>query len=245
MSTESRFQTNFFLIQKKILRSKNLYFLNLVPLLIVLYVLLADSLSTAIRFFLFLSPYFFLLISSDMIKDEIESGVLENVIFSRGEYRNYLFQKNLILFILAFFFSSSIFLLLTIAALIHGIFQPLFLFQFFGSLVVGIYYLGLSGWLSFYFRGGSNVMIIIIAQVMGVISLFFSLQERAGFISYLEKGQFPGLLAKLKFGLFVLVIPNVLVVRNFLNYLYLAALAASIFLFWQWRQIRNLELKKQ
>ncbi|MBC7361411.1 MAG: hypothetical protein H5U06_03910 [Candidatus Aminicenantes bacterium] len=245
MFTESRFKTNFFLIQKKVLRSRSLYFLSLVPLLAVLYVFLADSLTTAIQFFLFLFPYLFLFISSDMMKDEIESGVLENIIFLRGEYRRYLFQKNLILLIFALLLSTSIFSALIIAGLLKGIFTWLYLLQFLAGIVVGVYYIALSGWLSFYFRGGSNVMIIIIAQVMAILSLFFSLQERAGFLDYLEKGRFPDLMAQLKFLVFALAFPNVLTFKKFLTYFIIVAVAASLFLLLQWLRIKNLELKKQ
>ncbi|HEK84859.1 MAG: hypothetical protein ACPLZD_05285 [Candidatus Saccharicenans sp.] len=244
MFIESQFQMNFFLVKKKLLRSKNALFISALPLVAVLYVLLADSLNTALKFFLFLFPYLFLFFSGDMMKDEIDSGILENVIFLEDRYRHYLFQKNFILFVLAFLFSASIFFSLTIASLLPGTFKWFYLFQFLAGTIIGAYYIALSGWLSFYFRGGANIIIVIVGQITAIVSLFFSMQERTGFLYYLEKGEFPNLIAKIKLSLLVLIIPNFLITKNLSSYLFLAILGAGLFLFLQWHTIKNLELKK-
>jgi hypothetical protein len=245
MFAKTRFKVNFLLIQKKVFRSTGLCFLSLVPGLVVFYVLLADSLAMAINFFLFLFPYTFLFLSGDMMKDEIESGVLENIMFLQGEYRAYLLQKILALTILALLPYAAIFSMLVMAGLLKGNFSWIYLLQFLAGLVVGIYYVTLGSWLSFYFRGGSNVLIIIMAQIMAILSLFFSLQKKIGFLDYLEKGHFPNLLYKIKFIIFTLALPNVLIARKFFPYLFVLVMATGFFLFRQWRRIKNLELKKQ
>ncbi len=245
MFTQPRFRTYLFLTGKKLIRSKSICFLYLLLLGTIIYVLLVDSLSTALKYFFFIIPYFFLFITADMVRNEVESGGLENVLFLNSQFRLYLCQKNFILFLLAFLLSTSFFMILAVAALIQRNFVPIFFINFLAGLVVGLYYLSLGSWLSFYFRCGANVMVMIMAQVVAVISLFISMQNRNGFVYYLEKGHFPDLISGLKFGLLALVVPGLLTYKSFLNYLPLPVLVSFLFLQLQRQKLKKLELKKQ
>jgi len=245
MLASNRFQVNLLIIGKKIISGRAFYLFSSCLFALIVYIWVKDSINTAIKFFLLLFPHLFLFTSSDMMKDEIENGSLENIIFINGEFKNYLFQKNIVHYVLAMLISLVSFLILVVCGLITGNFSTGCLSQFLAGALIGAYYVSLSGWLSFYFKGGSNVMIVIIAQLASLIVLFLSATEKAGFIDQLEKGSFPTLAAKLKFLGVVLVFPSILSANRYLPYCFLAAVLACFFLALQWQKLRNLELKKQ
>jgi hypothetical protein len=245
MLATNRFQVNLLIIRKKILSAKAFYLLGFGLAAVIAYVWAKDSISTAFKFFLFLFPHFFLFTSNDMMKDEIENGMLESIIFINGEFKNYLFQKNIVHYFLGMIISLASFLILAISGLITGNFSTIYLLQFLAGTLIGAYYVSLSGWLSFYFKGGSNVMIVIIAQLASLIGLFLSATQKAGFIDQLEKGSFPTLVAKLKFMGVVLIFPDILSANRYLPYCFLPMVFACVFLALQWQKLRGLELKKQ
>ena len=78
---------------RKLMSAKSLFGLAAILALVPGYVWLKDSPETALDFFLFLFPYFFLLPTQDMVRGEIESGCLENALFLRLDFRRYLLEK--------------------------------------------------------------------------------------------------------------------------------------------------------
>lgn len=245
MPPHHRLKINSIIIGKKILSTKSIYFLFLLLIVLIVYVWVKDSYSTSFQFYLFLFPYIFLFISQDMMKEEIESGFLENITFVEGGFKHYLFQKNIILFLMALSVSLATFLILTGYGLISGNFFSVFLLQFLIGSAAGAYYISLSGWLSFYFKGGSNVLIIIIGQLVAFIGLVFSVTNRAGFLDNLINASFPTWDAKLKFIAFMGILPNILVSKKYFSSFYLIVVLSCLFFTLQWLKIKNLELKKQ
>lgn len=244
MLTKNTFSAYSILIIKRTLRSRSVQTLSLALFLPIFYVGLKDSLTAAVKFFLFLHPYLFLFVSGDMMRDDIESGVLENILFLNGQFRSFLFMKNRLLLLLAFFWSSIFFAILLILNVLKGTADWFWPVQFLAGVVVGCYYLFLSTHLSFYFKGGSNVMVVIFAQLVLFLSLLFSFSERDSFLAALEQGRLPDLAAALKFSLLSLGFPNILITRPFLKYIFISVLATGLMFVWQWLKIKKLELKK-
>jgi hypothetical protein len=235
----------FSITRKKVLAARIHYFL--LPGFIVLlgYIWLKDSFSLSLRAFLYLFPYIFLFASQDMIKDEVDSGALENVLFLNGNFRGYLLEKSIFLAAAAFSCSLAMFLVLAGYALITGQFSAVYLLQFLAGSVAGIYYLSLGGFLSFSFKGGSNVLIVILGQVFLFIGLLLSAAKRGGFIDSLEKASFPDLISRLKFFVLAAVFPNAVVAKKFIIYALGIAAFSLLFLFLQRMRIRSLELQKK
>jgi hypothetical protein len=180
-----------------------------------------------------------------MVKDEIDSGALENVLFSRGNFRGYLLGKSILLAIVAFSCALVIFLILAAFGLITNQFLPLYLLQFLAGVVAGIYYLSLGGLLSFSFKGGSNVLIVILGQAFLFIGLLLSASKKAGFIDSLDRGSFPDFSSRLKFLALTVVFPNVIVAKRFIIYGLGIAVLSLIFLILERAKIKHLELQRK
>jgi hypothetical protein len=244
MSSRDSLSVAFFLARKKALAARVNFFL--LPAFIVLlgYVWLRDSFSLCFRAYLFLFPYLFLFVSQDMVRDEVDSGALENVLFLRGRFRGYLLKKGLFLGLAALSLSIVLFLGLAAYGLISREFLAIYLLQFAAGVAAGVYYLSLGGLLSFSFKGGSNVLIVILAQVFLFIWLLLAAAKGGGLIDSLDQGSLAGLVPKLKFVAFAAVLPNVVSARRFVAYS-AALLALSGFLLAvQWLKVRKLELRK-
>jgi hypothetical protein len=244
MSSRDSLTVAFFLTGKKVLAARGNFFL--LPGFIVLlgYVWLKDSFSLCVRAFLFLFPYLFLFASQDMVGDEVASGALENVLFLKGRFRGYLLKKGLFLGLAALSLSLVLFLALAAYGLISREFFAVYLLQFAAGVAAGVYYLCLGGLLSFSFKGGSNVLIVILAQVFLFIGLLLAAAKGGGLLDALDQGSLPGLVSKLKFLAFAAVLPNVVSARRFVA-CSLALLALSgLLLAVQWAKVRKLELRK-
>jgi hypothetical protein len=57
---------------------------------------LHDSYGAAARIFYFLLPHAFLVAAQDAVRTDIESGALENALFSGGRFRDFLMAKGLV-----------------------------------------------------------------------------------------------------------------------------------------------------
>jgi hypothetical protein len=177
---------------------------------------LKDSFAIALRAYLFFFPYLFLFLAQDLFREEIDSGALENVVFVNGGFREYLLAKLLIL--AASGLAVNLALLAVLAAcglgeapegLTAGC-----LAQFAVGCLAGLYYLAAGGYLSFFFRAGSNVLVVIIGQVFLGIGFFLSMTARRGWVEEMVSGRFPGLARKLRFLGLALVFPNAVSVRR-------------------------------
>jgi len=245
MPSRDSLKVDFFIAWKKVLSAKINYFLLWGFIALIGYIWQKDSFSVSLKAYLHLFPYLFLFISQDMVKDEIDSGSLENVLFLKGDFRRYLWGKNFLLAAVAFLCSLAIFLVLAACGLITKQFSSLYLLQFIAGVIAGIYYLSLAGLLSFFFKGGSNVLIVILGQVFLLIGLFLSVSQRPGFIDYLDQAPFPDLFSRVKFFALAAVFPNAVVAKRFIGYALGIAVLSLLFLSLQRAKIQKLELQRK
>jgi len=208
------------------------------------YLWIKESFETAIKFFLFLFPYVFLFLSQDMVKEEVRSGALENVVFLGGEHKAYLWRKSLILDSLALGSVGALFLGLSLFALASHRFQALYFWQFLIGILVGIYYLHLGGLVSFYLRGGSNVLILIVIQALVLLAIMFSATQPSGFIDSLDKGIFPDLISRLEFVAVVIFLPNLIIWKKFWLFSVEILILLAFLIGLQKIKFERLELKK-
>jgi hypothetical protein len=245
MPSRDSLKVDFFIAWKKVLAARIHYVLLSGFVVLLGYIWLKDSFSLSLRAFLYLFPYVFLFASQDMVKDEVDSGALENVLFLNGNFRGYLLGKSIFLAAAAFLCSLAMFLILAAYALVTRQFFAVYLLQFLAGVAAGIYYLSLGGLLSFSFKGGSNVLIVILGQVFLFIGLLLSAAKRGGFIDSLENASFPDLSSRLKFFVLAAVFPNAVVAKKFIVYALGIAACSLVFFFLQRMKIRDFELERK
>jgi len=203
------------------------------------------SCGTAMKFFLFFFPYVFLVAAQDMAGTEISSGALENVIFLRGVFRRFLWRKNFALAASAGAYAAAVFIGLALWSLARGRFDPNWGLQFGLGLLAGFYYIGAAGALSHFLKGGSNVVVILLAQAASLLGLLASAASRSAFIDHLEAGKFPDLVSRLKFLGFTAVFPNLIVSPRLRAGALVAAVGLAAALALQRALLRRLELRKE
>ncbi len=245
MPSRHQRQIAFLIGRKKAAASRSYLVLLAGFLALVAYVWANDNYLDALRFFLFLFPHIFLFLSQDMFREEIESGALENILFLDGRFRGYLLDKNLVLGSIGLALSAALFIVLAVFGIASGEFSAIFLLQFAVGTLVGVYYLLAGGLLSFFFKGGSNVLVVILGQVLFVIGLFFSATRRTGLIDLLTANDFPGAAAKFKLFLLSLLLPNLAISKRLPAVL--LGLAAIAVLLWiiERRKIASVEIAKR
>ncbi len=209
-----------------------------------LYLSFRESVETAMKVFLYLFPHFFLFLSGGGMKDEVQSGVLENVLFSGGRFKEYLCKKTWVLGILAFIYGSILFAAIMVPGFAPGRFFWVYLLQFLMGGLAGLYYLYLGSLLGFSLKAGSNVLALLLAQVSIFIGLLFSVTRRGGFFDGLENGVFPDFLSQLKFLALVAICPNLIILRKLWLYSAEVAFLLALVLIIQSQRIRRLELRK-
>jgi hypothetical protein len=210
MSSRAGLKIAFFVSARKTLSARfNPPFL--IGFLVLLgYLWTADSFALSFRAFLALSPYIFLFLSQDMMREEIESGALENVLFLRGDFRRYLWLKNGVVTAIAVGISGALFLAFLAYALASHQFPRESLARFLNGQVAGIYYVSLAGLFSFFLRAGSNVLLIILGQILFLAGLLLSVGQKSSWIDRLAGSSLPGWGAKLEFLASAAVFPNLL-----------------------------------
>jgi len=210
----------------------------------VVWIGLTDSYGTAAKFFFFLLPHVFLVAAQDTVRTDVESGALENVLFLGGRFRGYLMAKSFVLAAACGAYAGLLFVLFAAWGLAAGSFEPVLGVRFALALVAGLYYVGLAGALSHFLRGGSNVLVLLLAQSAAVIGLIFSADSRMGLLDYAATGHFPGFGPKALFGALVAVLPNIIVPGRLPVFAgeVLAGLGLAFFI--QVRLTRRLEIRK-
>ncbi len=244
MLARDRLQVNFYLTGKKALAAKSAFIPPLVIAIFLAYIWVKDSYSMCLKFFIYLFPHIFLFFSQDMAKEEVESGALENVLFFEGKFKSYLWAKNFCLFLIGCGLSAAAMAFLAAYGLAVGEFPGKSFAKFGIGLVAGAYYVALGGFLSFYFKGGSNVLIVILGQLSLFIGLIFSVTTKSGFIDCLANAHFPDWASKLKFFIFLAFFPNTIVSEKHFLYGFVVVGLSCLFLLLQRAKLHSLELKK-
>ncbi|MHB8094716.1 MAG: hypothetical protein ACYDH0_07215 [Candidatus Aminicenantales bacterium] len=203
-----------------------------------------ESYETALKSLLLFLPHLFLMISQDMAGDEIRGGTLENVLFLGGGFRDYLFGKNPVLAAAGTACAVAMFAPLWAFGVISQRSGWDALAAFAVSLLAGFYYIGLGGLLSRFLAGGSNVLVIIVAQASVVGWMLFSAMEKNGLVDILETGTIRGIGAQLKFLAAGAVLPNIFIISALRRRFFWVALFLAAVLAMQRIALRRLEVKK-
>ncbi|MCX7974102.1 MAG: hypothetical protein N3B16_06315 [Candidatus Aminicenantes bacterium] len=250
MSSFPSLSFNLYLVWKKILRTRVFFFFGITFVLFLGFLWWLADFNQARRFFFFLFPYIFLLMSQDIFKDEIESGSLENVLFLSFNFRRYLFEKNFSLFLIGSSFSAILFFPFLLGSILKDIFTPLILSSFFMGLMVGLYYLSLAGWLGFRLRSGANILAIILGQVFLFLVLMVSLTSSSSARDLLDlifSAQPKNNQQAIFLYIFIALWPNVLTTQAYsaLNLRLEIILLITLFFGFQSWHLRRLELKRE
>ena len=245
MSGRDRLPVAFFITRRKLLSAKVNGLVLSGFLFLLAYLWIEDSFSLCLRAFLYLCPFLSLFFSQDMMNDEIQSGVLENVFFIGGRFRNYLMIKNALIAASGLGITLVLFSGFALYGLATRQFEARALGQFAVGVLVGVYYVAAAGFLSFFFRAGSNVLIILLGQVLLFVGFLFTASQRMGLVERLTDSSFPGIGAKLEFLAVSFVLPNIVIARRtWLSLLGLGAMTALFFSLQIWK-IKSLELRKR
>ena len=244
MPARNHLQAAFLIVRRKVAASRTLPALFAGFGLFLGFLWAKDSFSLALRAYLFLFPYLFLFLSQDIFRDEIDSGALESVIFVNGGFREYLFSKLMILPVFGLVASAAMFSVFAACGVASGSARivPGHLVQLLAGVSAGLYYLAVGGCLSFFFKAGSNVLIVIIGQVFMGIGFFLSMTSRRGWVEAVLSNDLSGPVRKLRFLGLTLLFPNAAIARPrpfLIAGLALAALGAICL---ARRRIRKLEI---
>ncbi len=205
---------------------------------------LSDSYETAVRFFLFLFPYAFLLAARDMAGTEIECGWLENVLFLGGRHKDYLWRKNFAVALAAGIYTFGLFLIMAAWGLALGKSELGLALRFGLGILAGLYYVSFSGALSYRMKSSANVMAVLLVQAAAALALLFSATARNAFIDNLVAGRFPGFSSKLLFFGLLAVCPNLVAARKLASGAVFVAAGMLVSLAGQRVLLRRLDLRK-
>ncbi len=230
--------------RRKLLSAKaNLFFLGgFVGLLAFIWI--KGAFIFSFRVFLFVFPHLFLVLSQDMFRDEVDSGALENPLFIGGGYRSYLGWKNGIIGAAAMGTGLAVFAVFLISGFFVRQLAAVFALQFAAGTLAGLYYQSLAGFLSFFLRAGSNVLVIILGQALGIFCLFLSGAQRPEWLKGLVSNSFSGWAARMEMLAVAAVFPNIIVVRGAWWSVLAVGLLAGVFFGLQRMKIRALELRR-
>lgn len=245
MSVRDRLPLAFFITWSKLLSAKANFLVLCGFILLLAYLWIKDSYSLCLKAFLYLCPFLPLFFSQDMLNDEIYSGALDSVFFIGGRFRGYLMVKNAIVAAFALSINLVLFSGLALYGLATRQLEARALGQFAAGVLVGVYYVTAAGFLSFYFRAGANVLIIILGQVLLFVALLSTAAQSGGLVERLTASSFPGFGAKIEFLAALFVLPNMAIgQRTWLSIIGLGAMTALFFSFEVWK-IKSLELSRR
>jgi hypothetical protein len=244
MSARDGFPVALLVTRRKLLSARGSLFVFAGFLVLLAFIWIKGAFVFSFRLFLFLFPHLFLFLAQDMIKDEVDSGVLENILFLEGGFRGYLRLKNAVIAAAAVGVGLIIFAGFSVYGLATHQFAAQSFLQLGTGILAGLYYLAIAGFLSFFLRAGTNVLIVILGQAVVLFGLLLSAAQKPEWIERLTSSSLSGFAAKLEFLALAVVIPNVITAsRSWLSILGLGALA-GLFFGLQLLKVRVLELRK-
>lgn len=187
------------------------------------------SYRAALSAFVFLSPYVFLFSTADLVWSDIASGALESPLFLHGRFRSYLVLKAPIVSAMAAGEVLALFLFLGAAGLARGEFGTPDIVRFLAALSAGAYYAALGGLLGTWFRAGSNVLVVLLAQAAALAAGIAAASSHSSWLNILDPGPMNAA-ARLRFAAVTAVFPNLAVSPARYGYaVECAALAALAF----------------
>lgn len=203
-------------------------------------VLIYEDLKTSLSLFLFLSPYLFLFSTSDMVKDEIERGYLENRIFLIVSKEKIFYSK--IIGILFFGISCVLigYLVLSFFGIIKG--ENIFINKkIFISLLIGIYYVFIGLFLGFFLKGASNALFLLVIQLLSFVLI---IKISPSFLSALEKGIFLNYFERINMFIILSLIPNLVFMESIKKYSYILLVNLGIIFFLTKYLLKKIEIKR-
>ena len=198
----------------------------------------------AFQVFLFLYPHIFLFLAQDMFRDEVDSGALENLLFVGGGYKSYFRWKIGIIGAGAVGIGLILFAAFSIYGCAAHQFAAVYALQLAAGILAGLYYQSLAGFLSFFFKGGTNTLVVILGQALGLFGFLLAATQRLEWLERLTSSSLPGLAAELEALALVVIGPNIIVVRRSWWSSLAVGLLAGLFFSLQLLKIRALELRK-
>lgn len=203
---------------KKILSSLLSKILLVSYFIIFSYIIFSEEPVVCLNFLFALSPYLFLFFTSDMVKDEIERGYLDNRFLLLVSKSNLLKSKIIAIFLTGLLCFTLMYLFIIFVSFLRGSGININWRGTGISLLIAFYYTLTGLLLGFFLKGASNVLFYIIIQILtiGIWAKYYP-----EFFYLLEKGIFPALSEKLKFIAFLSIFPNFLLKKSLSNYIYI------------------------
>lgn len=168
------------------------------------------SYRTALAAYFFFSPYAFLFSTADLVWSDYASGALEGPLFLHGRFRSYLALKAPVVSALAAGGVLAFGLLLAAAGLARGEFGPQDLVRFPAALSAGVYFAALGGLLGTWFKAGSNVLVVLLAQAAVLAAGIAAASSHSSWLAVLDPGPMSAA-ARLRFAAVVIAFPNLAV----------------------------------
>ncbi len=244
MSARDGFPVAWFITLRKLLWARSNLFVFAGFLILLAFIWIKGAFVFSFRLFLFLFPHLFLFLAQDMIKDEVDSGALENILFLGGGFRSYLRWKNAVIAAAAVGVGLIIFAGFSVYGLATHQFAAQSFLQLGTGILAGLYYLTLAGFLSFFFRAGTNVLIVILGQAVVLFGLLLSAAQKPEWIERLTSSSLSGLAAKLEFLALAVVLPNVIVAARSWPAILGLGVLAGLFFGLQLLKVWSLDLRK-
>jgi hypothetical protein len=202
-----------------------------------------ESHGTALRMFLYLLPHIFLVTTQNMFKGEAAGGALENVLFVRGGFRRHVLWKSAVLVLAGVGYALVVFAAIQAGSLATHRAGPVDLPGLAVSLCAGVYYVGLGGLLGHFLEGGSNVLVLIVAQAAAFVGLLVDASGGHRFLEALTTGTFSGHGESLRFIVLASVLPNILVAAPLRRHAPWIVLAAGVLFLLQVLIVRRSEVR--
>lgn len=244
MSARDCLPVAVYFTRKKIISGKANLFIFAGFVVLLAFIWLKGAFIFSYRLFLFLFPHLFLFLAQDMIKDEVDSGALENLLFIDGKFKAYLGWKNAVIAASALGAGGILFLGFSFYGLATHQFAIAFLLQFVAGVLAGLYYLALAGFLSSFLKAGTNVLLIILGQVLLLFGLLIWASQSPEWVERLAPSSFSIFTAKLEFLALAAVFPNLVTARRSWPLILELSLLAGLFFGLQLLKIWSLELRK-
>lgn len=245
MVKKSVFKIAFLLSQKRMLSGLNAIFI-VVFLFLLVFVYLMDSFSSSLQIFLNLFPYLFLIMSRDLLHDDIQSGVLENILFIDRKYKPFLIWKVGSTIFLVFILVTSIFILYILQSCLNATFSVDLLYTYCSGLIVGLYLALWGSFLSFYIKGSANVLLVLFVQLSCVfLPIILGADKFQWIFEMIEKGV-PAVFSKqMMFSAILILMPNLIMKSRFGGFIPIVLLLIIVLSVFHFLKIRRLEIIKK